>query len=63
MKRMLNLTFVEIKILCCGHMLSMILMNKKLLIFFYEKELQKQKVVKYMLNRKNVIICLIAGYI
>ena len=64
----------KVKILCCGHILLMILTEKKLLELFTKKNCKKQikkslelkmqsreKVINYMLNRKDPIIYLIAG--
>ena len=65
----------KLKILCLGHMLLMILMKKKLLEHFTKMNGKKQikvlelkkepreKVINYMLNRKNTIIPLIVGYL
>ena len=59
----------KLKILCCVHMLLMILMEKKLLEHFtkincknqIKKNLELKKAINYMLNGKDIIIRLIAG--
>ena len=59
----------KLKILCCGHMLLTILMEKKLLEHFtkincknqIKKNLELKKAINYMLNGKDIIIRLIAG--
>ena len=65
----------KLKILCLGHMLLIILMKKKLLEHLTKMNGKKQikvlelkkepreKVINYMLNRKNTIIPLIVGYL
>ena len=59
----------KLQILCCGHLLSLILMEKRLLEHFREKNCKKQikqnlemkkwsreKVINYILNETGMII-------
>ena len=43
---MIRRSFCDVKTVCCGHILLMILMEKKLLEHFTKKEFRIEKVIK-----------------